>query len=83
MTDDTATPERIERTDVGASIEVRLKRGTGTRDEDQVTIKAKGETAKEAASEFEFLLEQYEAEWSDRCRNIQPSKENHGASDAR
>jgi len=74
MTDDTDDPDRIERTDVGASVEARLKRGTGTRDEDQITIKAKGETAEEAAAEFEFLLEQYEAEYSERCRNIQPSK---------
>ncbi|MBX0305737.1 DUF7389 domain-containing protein [Haloarcula salinisoli] len=82
MTDDTANPERIERTDVGASIEVRLKRGTDTRDEDQFTIKGKGATAEEAASEFEFLLEKYEAEYSDRCRNIQPSKDD-GESDER
>jgi len=51
----------------------RLKRGTGTRDEDQFTIKAKGETAEEAAAEFEYLLRKYEAEYSDRCRNIQPT----------
>jgi len=69
--------ERIERTDVGASIEVRLKRGTGTRDEDRITITAKGATAEEAASEFEYLLEQYEEEYGDRCRNIQPSKDRH------
>jgi hypothetical protein len=73
MTEDTANPERIERTDIGASVEARLKRGCGTRDEDQFTIKAKGETAEEAAAEFEYLLEKYEAEYSDRCRDIQPS----------
>ena len=66
--------ERIARTEVGASIEARLKRGTGTRDEDTITITANGETADEAASEFEYLLEQYEEEYGDRCRNIQPSK---------
>jgi len=55
----------------------------GTQNEDQITIKAKGETAEEAAAGFEFLLERYEAESSDRCRNIQPSKENRGASDER
>lgn len=72
MTDDTQSPDRIERTDVGASVEARLKRGTGTRDEDTITIKCKGETAEEAAAEFEFLLEKYEAEYSDRCRSIEP-----------
>ena len=75
MTDETTDPDQIERTDVGASVEARLKRGTGTRDEDQITIKAKGKTAEEAAAEFEYLLEKYEAEYSDRCRNIQPAQE--------
>ncbi|MDS0261898.1 hypothetical protein NDI56_21055 [Haloarcula sp. S1CR25-12] len=74
---DTDGTERIERTDIGASIEARLKRGTGTRDEDRITITVKGETADEAASEFEYLLAQYEAEYGDRCRNIQPSKGRH------
>jgi hypothetical protein len=73
MTDETTDPDRIERTDVGASVEARLKRGRGTRDEDQITIKGKGETAEEAAAEFEYLLAKYEAEYSDRCRDIQPS----------
>lgn len=73
MSDDTTDKERIERTDVGASIEARLKRGTATRDEDTITIKGKGDTAEEAAKEFEFLLQQYEAEYGDRCRNLQPS----------
>ncbi|MBX0288744.1 hypothetical protein EGH22_20650 [Halomicroarcula sp. F28] len=75
MTDDTENPERIERTDVGASVKARLKRGSETRNEDQITIKAKGETAEEAAAEFEYLLEKYENEYSDRCRNIQPTYE--------
>jgi len=75
MTDDTSHSDRIERTDVGASIEARLKRGTGTRDEDTLTIKGKGENAEEAAVEFEYLLEKYEGEYSDRCRNIQPTHE--------
>jgi hypothetical protein len=76
MTDQNAPADsdRIEHTDIGASIEARLKRGTGTRDEDRITITAKGATADEAVSEFEYLLQQYETEFSDRCRNIQPSK---------
>jgi len=57
---------------IDASIEARLKRGTETRDEDTVTIK--GATVEEATAEFEYLLEKYEAEYSDRCRNIQPRR---------
>jgi signal transduction histidine kinase len=38
------TVETVERTDIGSSMEARLKRGSGTRDEDSVTIKAKGRT---------------------------------------
>ena len=82
MTHETDDPDRIERTDIGASVEARLKRGTGTRDEDQITIKGKGETAEEAADEFEYLLEKYESEYSDRCRNIQPSADDGEADDA-
>ncbi|WP_241692990.1 DUF7389 domain-containing protein [Haloarcula limicola] len=76
MTGDTASDdvERVERTDIGASVEVRLKRGTGTRDEDQITIKAKGETATDALAEFEQLLAEYEAEYGDRMRAIQPTQ---------
>ena len=74
MSKETPESERIERTDIGASIEARLKRGTETRDEDTVTIKGKGANAEEAAAEFEYLLEKYEAEYSDRCRNLQPRR---------
>ncbi|MBX0297639.1 DUF7389 domain-containing protein [Haloarcula nitratireducens] len=74
MSDDTTSDdvERVERTDIGASVEARLKRGTGTRDEDKITIKAKGETAADALEEFEQLLAEYEAEYGDRMRTIQP-----------
>jgi hypothetical protein len=81
MTDETTDPERIERTDIGASVEARFKRGRGTREEDTITIKGKGETAEEAAAEFEYLLQQYEAEYSDRCRNIQPTVDEEDSED--
>jgi hypothetical protein len=81
MSSNTNNSERIERTDVGASVEARLKRGRGTRDEDTFTIKGKGETAEEAAEEFEYLLEKYEAEYSDRCRNIQPTVDGEDSQD--
>ncbi|MBX0296985.1 DUF7389 domain-containing protein [Haloarcula nitratireducens] len=76
MSDDTTSDdvERVERTDIGASVEARLKRGTGTRDEDKITIKAKGETATDALEEFEQLLAEYEAEYGDRIRMIQPTQ---------
>ncbi|MBX0298042.1 DUF7389 domain-containing protein [Haloarcula nitratireducens] len=77
MTDDNTLDdvERVERTDLGASVEARLKRGTGTRDEDQITIKAKGETALDALEKFEQLLAEYEAEYGDRMRTIQPTRD--------
>ncbi|WP_135306021.1 DUF7389 domain-containing protein [Haloarcula amylovorans] len=80
MTDDTTADdiERVERTDIGASIEARLKRGTGTRDEDNITIKGKGDSAADALEEFEMLLAKYEAAYSDRLRAIQPSQDDEG-----
>ncbi|MFC7076202.1 DUF7389 domain-containing protein [Haloarcula halophila] len=66
--------ERIERTDIGTSMEARLKRGTGTRDEDQVTIKAKAEDAEQTIDEFYQLLAEYDDNISDRLRGIQPEK---------
>jgi len=67
--------ETVERTDLGSSMEARLKRGTGTRDEDSVTIKAKGRTAEETVGEFYQLLAEYEAKVSGRLRDIQPEEE--------
>jgi len=69
------TVETVERTDIGSSMEARLKRGTGTRDEDSVTIKAKGRTAEETIEEFYQLLAEYEAKVSDRLRDIQPEED--------
>lgn len=40
----------VERSDVGVSITTELKRGTGTRDQDKHTVKAKGQTPEEAIS---------------------------------
>ncbi|MDS0222487.1 hypothetical protein NDI54_14165 [Haloarcula sp. S1AR25-5A] len=66
--------ETVERTDIGSSMEARLKRGNGTRDEDSVTIKAKGRTAEETIEEFYKLLAEYEAKVSGRLRDIQPEE---------
>ncbi|WP_434529972.1 DUF7389 domain-containing protein (plasmid) [Haloarcula sp. NS06] len=68
------TGETVERTDIGSSMEARLKRGNGTRDEDSVTIKAKGRTAEETIEEFYKLLVEYEAKVSERLRDIQPEE---------
>ncbi|KAA9396405.1 hypothetical protein Har1130_19215 [Haloarcula sp. CBA1130] len=70
--------EKVERTDFGCSMEARMKRGTGTRDEDSMTIKSKGETAAETIAEFYELLEEYEQEISDRLRDVQPGEDEAG-----
>ncbi|SDX29088.1 hypothetical protein SAMN05443574_12510 [Haloarcula vallismortis] len=70
--------EKVERTDFGCSMEARLDRGTGTRDQDRVTIKSKGETAAETIAEFYELLEEHEQEISDRLRDIQPGEDEAG-----
>jgi hypothetical protein len=69
------TVETVERTNIGSSMEARLKRGTGTRDEDSVTIKAKRKTAEETIEEFNKLLVEYGAEVSGRLRDIQPEED--------
>ncbi|MHC3381894.1 DUF7389 domain-containing protein [Haloarcula sp. H-GB5] len=73
--EDPDSVEKVERTDVGCSMEARLKRETGTRDEDTVTIKAKGETAEETIAEFHTLLEEHEQDISGRLRDIQPKRD--------
>lgn len=74
MSDDDDS-EKVTRTDVGASIEASLKRGSDPRDQDKVKIKAKGETASEAIDEFDELLREYEEEYGTRLRNIDPDRE--------
>lgn len=72
---DSDNEDRLVRTDEGASISATLKRGEGTRDQDKIEIKGKGESAEEAIAEFEQLLEKYEHEYSERIRAIQPDGE--------
>jgi hypothetical protein len=69
------TVEKVERIDTGCSIEAKLDRGTGTRDQDRVRIKAKGETAAETIEEFYELMSEYETEISGRLRDIQPERD--------
>jgi hypothetical protein len=53
--DEPTTTEHIERTDVGASIEVKLTRGSGTRDGDTINAKTKGATVAEAIEDMNEL----------------------------
>lgn len=66
--------ERVERTDVGASIEVSITRGTGTRDQEKYRIKGKGADAAQALGEFEEMLADVEEEYAERIRALQPDE---------
>ena len=56
MSDDIITEtQHVERTDVGVSVTVELKRGTGTRDQDKIAAKCKGETRAEVQSDVDHL----------------------------
>ena len=65
--------EYIERSDVGVSLTVKLKRGTGTRDQDEVIAKAKGETLEDAREDME-ILQEYIHELAEDARQIQPAE---------
>jgi hypothetical protein len=67
--------EVVERTDVGASIEATITRGTGTRDQEKWRIKGKGRDADEAIDEFETQLDQLEDDLADRVRSLQPEQD--------
>jgi hypothetical protein len=55
----------------GVSITTKLKRGSGTRDQDTIKLKAKGRDAEEAIAEMEEVIERAE-EWADDLREVQP-----------
>ena len=63
--------ECVERSDVGVSLTVKLKRGTGTRDQDEVIAKAKGKTLKDARKDME-TLRGYIHDLAEDARQIQP-----------
>lgn len=77
MTDEGAD-DVVARTDVGASLQVTLTRGNGTRDQEKWRIKGKGEDAERALEEFEAQLERVENELADRVRALQPCEEADG-----
>jgi len=65
--------EYIERSDVGVSLTVKLKRGTDTRDQDEVIAKAKGKTLEDAREDMEILRE-YIHDLAEDARQIQPAE---------
>ncbi|MDF9748048.1 DUF7389 domain-containing protein [Natrinema salsiterrestre] len=70
----TTRTEYVERSDVGVSLTVKLKRGTGTRDQDEVIAKAKGKTLEDAREDMEILRE-YIHDLAKDARQIQPEEE--------
>lgn len=57
----------------GTKIRAKVKRGNGTRDQDELLIEGRGEDAAEAAADFEQALSMAEERgWSDRLRALQP-----------
>ena len=67
--------EYVERSDVGVSLTVKLKRGTETRDQDEVIAKAKGKTLEDAREDMETLRE-YIHDLAEDARKIQPGENN-------
>jgi len=55
----------------GAKIRAKVKRGTGTRDQDEIVIEGRGATAAEAADDFERALSRAEdKDYADRLRAL-------------
>lgn len=69
-------PGRKQPIDHGTKIRAKVKRGTGTRDQDELLIEGRGEDADEAAADFEAALAKAEEQgWTDRLRDLQPTEE--------
>ena len=66
--------EYVERTDVGVSLTVRLIRGTGTRDQDEVIAKAKPSTLEDAREDMDELRE-YICDPAEDARQTYPDSE--------
>jgi hypothetical protein len=72
-TNDKSSPtEHIERSDVGVSLTVKLKRGSGTRDEDQIKAKVKAKTLDDAREDMDELRA-YIRDLAEGTRQIQPT----------
>ena len=57
------------------SLTVKLTRGTGTRDQDKLTVKVKAKTLEEARADMETLRE-YIHDLVEDARQIQPREDN-------
>ena len=66
--------EYVERSDVGVSLTVKLKRGTATRDQDELTAKVKARTLAEARDDMD-TLRAYLQDLAEDVRQIQPDDE--------
>lgn len=61
--------------DHGVKVRGKVKRGTDTRDQDELLIEGRGEDAEEAAADFEAALQAAEEQgWADRLRAMQPEE---------
>ena len=61
--------------DHGVKVRGKVKRGTETRDQDELLIEGRGENAEEAARDFEeALTAAEEAGWAQRLRDLQPEE---------
>ena len=73
MTDDEYAQGRADALDAGTKIRGKVKRGTDTRDQDELLVEGRGATAKEAIEDFEAALTAAEARgWTTRLRALQP-----------
>ncbi|WP_276302587.1 DUF7389 domain-containing protein [Halorussus lipolyticus] len=68
--DESSPTEHIERSDVGVSLTVKLKRGSGTRDEDQIKAKVKAKTLDDARDDMD-TLRAYIRDLAEETRQIQ------------
>jgi len=72
MTDKT---HHINETADKVVLKTKLKRGTGTRDEDKLDCKVKGESPEEVAQQMRDLIDACEAlGLSDHLRDVQPGE---------
>lgn len=73
--DEAYEPGQKRPLDHGVKLRAKVKRGTETRDQDELLIEGRGQDAEEAAEDFEAALkEAEEREWADRLRALQPGE---------
>lgn len=76
MQDDTPyeADETIQNLSTGVELKAKMKRGTGTRDQDTIVAKIKGETTEEVEEKREEMVEAMK-ETAEELREIQPEGE--------